>query len=54
LSGQTATVDFNGNLNLGASGKGCVPGTYTIEGSEATAPYQTFAATLTIDPPTRA
>lgn len=51
LNGRTATANFNGRFNLAASGSECVPGTYTVEVSEQSTPYQTFIDELTIEAP---
>ena len=51
LDGTKVATDFNGNFTTQVSGRACVPGTYNVEASEASSPYQTFATTVTIAAP---
>jgi hypothetical protein len=51
LGGMKVATDFNGNFTTQVSGRACVPGTYNVEASEASSPYQTFSTTVTIAAP---
>lgn len=51
LDGMKVGADFNGNFTTQVSGRACVPGTYTVDASEASSPYQTFTTTVTIAAP---
>jgi hypothetical protein len=51
LDGMKVATDFNGNFTTQVSGRACVPGTYNVDASEASSPYQTFATTVTIAAP---
>jgi hypothetical protein len=51
LDGMKVGSDFNGNFTTQVSGKACVPGTYTVDASEASSPYTTFTTTVTIAAP---
>jgi hypothetical protein len=51
LDGMKVGADFNGTFTTQVSGKACVPGTYTVDASEASSPYSTYTTTVTIAAP---
>ena len=51
LNGMKVGADFNGQFTTQVSAKDCVPGTYSIDASEASSPFQTYSTTVTIAAP---
>jgi hypothetical protein len=49
LDGQTVQADLSGDFNVGATGTTCIDGTYRIDVTEQSTPYETFSADVTID-----
>ncbi|NUR27644.1 MAG: hypothetical protein HOV83_17680 [Catenulispora sp.] len=49
LDGATVQADLSGDFNVVATGTTCIDGTYRVDVSEQSTPYQTFSADVTIE-----